>query len=126
VSRARASAATAKTRGDAWTLYARIVGDVREAALTTAELAAITGVEERQVYNWAAGTARPKGANRDRLLEVHYIVKELRDVYTPEGAEIWLHARNRGLHGERPLDLLTRGDFQPVVHAVERLRTGAM
>ena len=107
-------------------LYARIVEDVREAALTTAEVAEIIGVDERQVYNWAAGSSRPKGRNRDRLLEVHYILNELRQVYTQEGADIWIHGRNRGLSGQRPLDLLIAGDFEPVLLAVERLRTGAM
>jgi hypothetical protein len=107
-------------------LYARIVEDVREAALTTAEVAQITGVDERQVYNWASGSSRPKGGNRDRLLEIHYILKELREVYTPEGTDIWLHGRNRSLNGQRPIDLLVGGDFQTVLLAVERLRTGAM
>jgi hypothetical protein len=107
-------------------LYIRIVDEVRDAALTTAEVAQIAGVDERQVYNWAAGKSRPKGANRDRLLEIHYIVQALRDVYTREGTDIWIHARNRSLTGQRPIDLLIAGDFQPVLFAVERLRTGAM
>jgi transcriptional regulator with XRE-family HTH domain len=106
-------------------LYARIVEDVRETALTTEELASITGVAERQVYNWASGTSRPRGSNRDRLLEVHYIVERLSDVYEPEGVDIWLHGRNAELGSERPIDLLRANRFEPVVHAVERLRTGA-
>ncbi|MGH3374879.1 MAG: hypothetical protein ACRDP6_09075 [Actinoallomurus sp.] len=106
--------------------YARVVGDVREIALTTEELAAITGVAERQVYNWASGASKPSGPKRDRLLEVAYIVERLADVYTPEGVDIWLHGRNRELAGDRPIDLLRDGRFEPVVHAVERLRTGAM
>jgi transcriptional regulator with XRE-family HTH domain len=107
-------------------LYPRIVEEVREAALTTAELAEVAGVDERQVYNWAAGKSKPRGEKRDRLLEIHYIVRALRDVYTQEGAEIWIHARNRSLSGQRPIDLLVDGDFKPVLLAVERLRTGAM
>jgi hypothetical protein len=107
-------------------LYARIVNDVREAALTTAEVAQIAGVDERQVYNWAAGTSRPRGIKKDRLLEIHYIVQALRDVYTEEGTDIWMHARNRSLSSQRPIDLLVEGDFKPVLMAVERLRTGAM
>lgn len=106
--------------------YRRIVGDVRAAPITTEEIAGIVGVEERQVYNWAAGTSRPKSGNRDRLLEIHFIVSELREVYTPEGVDIWLHGRNRLLGSQRPIDLLLEGDFQPVVHAVEQLKTGAM
>jgi transcriptional regulator with XRE-family HTH domain len=107
-------------------VYSRIVEDVREAALTTAEIADVTGVDERQVYNWASGASRPRSDTRDRLLEIYYIVKELREVYTPEGVDIWIHARNRGLNGQKPIDLLISGDFPTVVAAVERLKTGAM
>jgi len=122
----RSSSVSAPTKLSDEGLYARIVNDVRQAALTTAEVAEIVGVDERQVYNWAAGASRPKGRNRDRLLEVHYILNELRQVYTQEGSDIWIHGRNRGLNGERPIDLLIAGDFKPVLLAVERLRTGAM
>lgn len=107
-------------------LYARIVEDLRDRALTTKELAEVIGVQPRQVTNWASGRNLPRGARRDRLLEVDYIVKLLREVYTREGAEIWLHGRKRSLGGQRPIDLMREGRFQTVVHAVERLRTGAM
>lgn len=110
--------------GDA--VFSKVVADVRDAILTTSELAEITGVEERQVYNWASGSSRPRGVTKDKLLEVYYIVTELREVYTPEGADIWIHARNRGLGGAKPIDLLTSGEFQTVIDAVERLKSGAM
>lgn len=106
--------------------YARIIEDLRETALTAAEVAVIAGVKERQVQHWAAGTHRPKGAHRDRLLELAYIVERLLDVYRPEGVDIWIHGRNRELGGQRPIDLLEQGDFATVLNAVERLETGAM
>jgi hypothetical protein len=107
-------------------VYARIVQDLRSSAVTTDELATIAGVHSRQVQNWAAGRNKPQGQNRDHLLELHYIVKRLRDVYAPEGVEIWLHGRNRDLRGQRPLDLLTAGEFATVLSAVERLTDGTM
>jgi antitoxin Xre/MbcA/ParS-like protein len=107
-------------------VYARIVEGLREGALTTDELAAVIGVHSRQVQNWAAGRNKPQGNNRDLLLEVDYLVKRLRDVYQPEGVEIWLHGRNRDLGGRRPLDLLGEGHFEAVLSAVERLIDGTM
>src|SRR5687768_2281532 len=95
-------------------VYSRIVEDVRGHSITTVELAEIAGVSERQVQNWAAGASRPQGATRDRLLEVHYIVEQLGEVYSPEGVDIWLHARNRSLDGERPIDLLRTDQFRKV------------
>ncbi len=107
-------------------LYARLVDDLRGGVLSSAELARITGVKVRQVQHWASGAHRPQGQAKDRLLELHYIVERLRDVYTAEGADIWIHGRNRDLGGEKPIDLLTEGQFERVLAAVERLGAGAM
>lgn len=107
-------------------LYARLVDDLRTTALTSAEVADITGVKVRQVQHWASGAHRPQGEAKDRLLELHYVVERLRDVYKPEGIDIWVHGRNRGLNGEKPIDLLRAGRFEEVLAAVERLASGAM
>lgn len=107
-------------------LYARLVDDLRVTALTNAEVATITGVKSRQVQHWASGAHRPQGEAKDRLLELHYIVERLRDVYKPEGVDIWIHGRNRDLGGEKPIDLLGAGRFEEVLAAVERLSSGAM
>jgi hypothetical protein len=105
-------------------VYRRIVGEVRRMGLTTVEIADITGVGERQVQNWVSGNSRPAGKNRDLLLEIHYIVDGLKDVYTPEGVEVWLHGRNRVLGSRRPIELLKEGEFEIVLDEVERLNRG--
>lgn len=107
-------------------LYARIVEEVKDGGLSNSEVAQLIGVAERQVRNWSAGTNSPSGRNRDRLLELHYVVRLLRDVYTREGAEIWLHGRKRSLSGKRPIDLLENSESDVVLDAIERLRAGAM
>jgi transcriptional regulator with XRE-family HTH domain len=109
--------------GQGGEVYSRIVGGLRE-SLSTEELAKVIGIHARQVQNWAAGRNRPQGDNRDQLLGVHYLVQRLRDVYQPEGVEIWLHARNREFDGLRPLDLLVAGEYERVLAAVERLSDG--
>ncbi len=106
--------------------YPALVDEIRQCGLTSAEIGLITGVRERQVQHWAAGTSRPSGETRDRLVDIHYIVRALGNVYRPEGIEIWLHARNPELSGQRPIDLLVAGHFKPIVEAVERLKAGAM
>jgi hypothetical protein len=57
-------------------------------------------------------------------MEINYLVKRLRDVYQPEGVEIWLHGRNRDLGGQRPVDLLREGHFETVLSAIDRLLDG--
>lgn len=107
-------------------VYARIVEEVRDGGLSSSDVARIIGVAERQVRNWMAGSNSPSGRNRDRLLELHYLIRLLRDVYTREGAEIWLHGRKRSLDAKRPIDLLADGEYEAVLNAIERLRAGAM
>lgn len=107
-------------------LYSRMVDELRDSGLSTGDVARVVGVAERQVRNWTAGGNTPSGRNRDRLLELHYVARQLRDVYTREGAEIWLHGRKRSLAGRRPIDLLAEGAYDEVLDAVERLHAGAM
>lgn len=107
-------------------VYARIVRDARDGGLSTADVARVVGVAERQVRNWSAGASNPSASRRDRLLELHYIVRQLRDIYTREGAEIWLHGRKKSLGGRRPIDLLADGHFDEVLDAIERMSAGAM
>jgi uncharacterized protein (DUF2384 family) len=106
--------------------YASIVEELRSWGVTSADIARATGVRERQVQHWAAGSSRPRDETRDRLVDVNYLVSKLADVYRPEGVEIWLHARNRALGGQRPIDMLAASEFQPVVRLVEQLASGAM
>src|SRR5206468_1093047 len=89
--------------GPAGFSYPSLVDEIRRSGLTSAEIGSITGVRERQVQNWAAGTSRPSGETRDRLVDVHYIVRQLQHVYRADGIEIWLHARNPELDGQRPI-----------------------
>jgi uncharacterized protein (DUF2384 family) len=107
-------------------LYVRIVEEVKDGGLSNVEIAQLIGVAERQVRNWSAGSNTPSGRNRDRLLELHYVIRLLREVYTREGAEIWLHGRKRSLSGRRPIELLENDESDAVLNAIERLRAGAM
>ncbi len=104
-------------------VYRRVVADARR-ALTLAEIAEITGVQTRSVQNWAAGTTRPDGLQRDRLLELQYVIEQLSDVYDAEGIEIWLHRPQRALGHERPVDALRSGRFEEVLTIIEYLAGG--
>ena len=105
-------------------LYRHVVADARRAGLKVAEIGKITGVSERAVQNWANGSSKPGGASRDRLLELKYVIEQLSDVYTEEGIEVWLHARQRALGGRRPVDVLRDGEFETVLALVDRLAGG--
>jgi uncharacterized protein (DUF2384 family) len=105
-------------------LYLRIVGDLRGRLLSSLEIGRLTGVTERQVYRWSTGSSRPEGESRTRLLELNYLVQLLREIYTDEGAEIWIHGPNRTFGGKRPIELLESGNFRSVLLEIERLGEG--
>lgn len=103
--------------------YAQVVRTIR-CALFDADIAAVTGVSTRAVQNWAAGVSKPQGEHRARLLQLQYVVEQLMDVYTAEGADIWLHAYQRPLRGWCPVELLAQGRFNDVTASIERLAGG--
>jgi transcriptional regulator with XRE-family HTH domain len=101
--------------------YPRIVDDITRSGITQTELSKAVGTSLRTVQNWAAGNGIPAGPKVRRLLDVQYIVRELRDAYTEEGVQIWLHARNRNLGSQRPIDLLAAGQYDEVLAEAERV-----
>lgn len=105
--------------------YLRIVEEVTQSGLTQRELGQVVGASVRTVQNWAKGDASPTGAKVERLLDLNYLIRMLREVYTDQGVEIWLHSRNRHLEGQRPIDLLTEGALDQVLLEAQRL-AGAM
>jgi transcriptional regulator with XRE-family HTH domain len=98
-----------------------IVEDITRSGMTQTELSQAVGASLRTVQNWAAGKGVPASAKVRRLLDVQYIVRELHEVYTGEGIQIWLHARNRNLGSQRPIDLLAAGQYDEVLAEAERL-----
>jgi hypothetical protein len=55
----------------------------------------------------------------DWLAQLRDIVLLLSDSLTPRGVGQWLHAKNRVLGGERPIDLLTEERYEEVRGAAE-------
>lgn len=105
---------------------ARVISRAREqAGLTVNDIAEIVGIGPRQVQNWAAGRGRPADNKRLRqLLDLQYVLDLLGEIFDAEGSLLWLHARNRTLGGERPLDLLSRGGTDEVIAVLDRLADG--
>jgi len=105
--------------------FVALVRELRDdRGLSTGEVADLTGVRERQVQHWAAGTSAPATESLKRLLDIQYLMKELGEVYDPDGIRIWLHSRHRRLEDRRPIDVLTDGGFDVVLAEVRRLVEG--
>jgi uncharacterized protein (DUF2384 family) len=101
--------------------FVRVLEDVTDAGITQAELGRAVGASLRTVQNWAAAATVPAGIKAQRLIDMQYIVRELRSVYTDEGVRIWLNSRNYNLDRRRPIDLLTEGKVEQVLDEAERV-----
>ena len=100
-----------------------IVRALRRYGVSQAEVGTVAGVSDRAVRNWASSGIRPE--RYDKLSELRDLVLLLSDSLTPRGAGQWLHARNRLLGGERPLDLLSNGRAEEVRRAAQAFVDGA-
>jgi uncharacterized protein (DUF2384 family) len=104
--------------------FMRLVDDVTERVITQSEFAAAVGTSERTVQNWTSGHTKPRGEAATRVLDLVHLVKELREVYTDEGIQIWLKSRNRNLASRRPIDLLGEGRVDEVLDEVQQVVGG--
>lgn len=105
---------------------ARLIAKVRErGSLSAAEIGEVVGVGTRQVQNWATGNGTPANSRKLRqLLDLEYVLDLVTEIFDDEGAALWLHARNRQLDGERPLDLITKNETDRVIGLLDRLADG--
>lgn len=121
----RTSASVARPEQvDPANVYVRIVRDIQGASLTQAEIARLVHANTRSIQNWAAGTNKPGAAARDRLLELDYLCKRLREFLSPEATEIFWHSRSQWLDGQRPIDVLEAGEFDTVLRMVAAMGNG--
>lgn len=100
-----------------------IVRALRGYGVTQAEVGAVTGVSDRAVRAWASSAIRPD--RYDRLADLRNLVLLLSDSLTPRGVGQWLHARNRLLGDERPLELLAAGRLDEVRRAAQAFVDGS-
>ncbi len=100
-----------------------IVRALKGYGVTQAEVGAVTGVSDRAVRAWATSTIRPP--RYDRLAELRDLVLLLSDSLTPRGVGQWLHAQNRLLGTERPLQLIAAGRLDEVRQAAQAFIDGS-
>ena len=89
-----------------------IVDALKSFGVTQLDVAAVAQVSDRAVRGWRTGNIRPD--RYDRLAQLRDLVLLLSDSLTERGVGQWLHAKNRLLDGERPVDLLAEDRYEQV------------
>lgn len=100
-----------------------IVDALKPFGVTQVDVAAVIQVSDRAVRGWRTGDIRPE--RYDRLAQLRDLVLLLSDSLTPRGVGQWLHAKNRLLDGQRPVDLLAKDRDEDVRSAAESFIDGA-
>lgn len=100
-----------------------IVDALKSFGITQVDVAAVTQVTDRAVRGWRTGDIRPD--RYDRLAQLRDLVLLLSDSLTSRGVGQWLHAKNRLLDGQRPIDLLTDERYEQVRDAAEAFIDGS-
>lgn len=100
-----------------------IVDALKPFGVTQVDIAAATQVSDRAVRAWRTGDIRPD--RYDRLAQLRDLVLLLSDSLTARGVGQWLHAKNRLLDGERPIELLAKECYAEVRRAAESFIDGS-
>ena len=88
-----------------------------------ADIALVTGSTVRSVARWAHGTP-PRRQAEDRLLELKAVVDLLGQVLDDEPAANWLRTPNPDLGYDKPIDLLTEGQYRRVIGSLLAIAEG--
>lgn len=102
---------------------AEIVDALKSFGITQVDVASVVQVSDRAVRGWRTGDIHPD--RYDRLAQLRDLVLLLSDSLTPRGVGQWLHAKNRLLQGERPVDLLAADHYEQVRSAAESFIDGS-
>lgn len=100
-----------------------IVDALKSFGITQLDVAEVTQVSDRAVRGWRSGDIRPD--RYDRLAQLRDLALLLSDSLTRRGVGQWLHAKNRLLDGERPIDLLAEQRYDEVRGAAESFVDGS-
>jgi CheY-like chemotaxis protein len=85
-------------------------------------LSRILNVSGRTAHRWLKGTRPRRTRELDRLLEVVALLEQT--LPSDESIRSYLYHANPSLQGERPIDLLIRGDFDRVSADLQAVQEG--
>lgn len=106
-------------------LAARLDGIQEHADFTGREVAQLLGTSPETISRWRGGKSEPQPKLRDGLLQLEWLVSELAELYPPKEAHLWLFSPHKLLKGERPVDLISRGETDSVLQIIAQLKDGA-
>ncbi len=106
------------------TLADRLGSAADRIELDQAELARLLETTPRTIARWLSEETAPRPDARQRLLELVAVLERLSMTLTPQAAHDWLFTPNPELEHHKPVELLRRGEYRPVLGAIDALAEG--
>jgi hypothetical protein len=97
----------------------------QRASISAREIAQLLNTRPETLSRWRGGTSGPQPRTRDTLLQLWWLITQLAELYDPLDAHLWLFSPHKLLNGERPVDLIQRGETQAVLKIIAQLKDGA-
>lgn len=85
------------------------------------DLADMLNTNIETVSRWRNGRNAPQANNERAILDIEYIIEQLREFYGRDEARHWLYQRQRALRGRMPAELIRDGDMSEVLRLVHDL-----
>lgn len=98
--------------------YIRDVGH-----LSDGDISRVTGAGVSTVGAWRRGQRSPVGGRGERLAELSAVVERLSRVMDADYIPVWLYKPVGALEDEKPIDLLSRGEYRRVARLISELES---
>lgn len=108
------------------TAVTRKINSIKDrTSISANSIAEMLGTTPQTLSRWATGKNEPQPTHLDRLLELDYMTELLSEFFEPLDAKLWLMAPHPQLNGERPADLIAKGQQREVLAVISRLQDSA-
>lgn len=95
-----------------------------KADLQPRDLARVFSTDPRTVTRWLDRETVPRSTAQERLLELEAVVMRLSGVLEPHAVHDWLLTPNAQLDHHKPIELLSVGEYRPVLAAIDAMAEG--
>lgn len=102
----------------------QVIKHCAELGLDERLLASSLAVNPKTLQRWAQGTAQPNEAAVRALEKIEAICRLAERLLSKESRRAWFLAANETLGGERPADVLSRGELDQVKNVLGMLEWG--
>jgi hypothetical protein len=107
-------------------LIARKIDSIKMiGGLRARDLALFLDTTPQTISRWTHGKVEPQQTHLDRLLELEWLVGQLREFYEPKEARLWLYTKHKLLNGDSPADRLQKGEINSVLALISQLKDSA-